>query len=234
VTGAVARAGGEVASSSSVLGLWMDGGLCAAVLQCAPQPRLRLVRPRRVILATGTHAQPPAFEDSDLPGVFAARGLLVALVEHGVLAGKQVAVLGGGPEADAVAARLGSAGMQVAPLKGPPLRAVGRGRVSALELAGGARVDCDTVAVATRRAPAAELARLLGAPLTLDPSGEQLRLSAEAHGRIADGVYAAGEVLGGDGGRPATGSAGADMDAAGAAESGRRAAEAARAEASRG
>jgi sarcosine oxidase subunit alpha len=212
VSSAVTRAGGEVVLDATVLGLWTDGGPCAALLHQGPQPRLRLIRPRRLILATGTHAEPPAFEDSDLPGVLAARGLLVALAECGVVPGERAAVLGRGPEADAVAARLAAAGMQAVRVSGVPLRAVGRGRLDGVVMSGGARVECDTLAVATPRAPAAELARLVGAALTLDASGDAFHLSAGEGGRIAPGVYVAGEVLGA-------------MDAAAAVESGRRSAE---------
>lgn len=222
VAGAIARAGGEVALGATVTGLWTDGGLCAVLLEDAPPPRLRLVRPNRVIIATGTHAQPPAFEDSDLPGVLAARGLLVALAEHGTVPGERVAVLGSGPEADAVAARLTAAGSQVARAGTAPLRAIGRGRLAstlaAIELADGTRLDCDALAVATARAPAAELPRLLGARMTFDAGSGNFQVSAGERGRVAATVYAAGEVLGA-------------MDAAAAAESGRRAAEAALAEA---
>jgi sarcosine oxidase subunit alpha len=221
VAAAVASRGGELALATTVLGLWTDGGLCAALLQHGPEPRLRLVRPCRVVLATGTHAEPPAFEDSGLPGVHAARGLLVALAEHGVVPGERVALLGAGAEPDATAARLSAAGMAVSRVRGEPVRATGRGRLAALELAGGARLECDALAVATPRAPAAELARLLGATLTLDPAGGGLRLAADERGRVAPGVFLAGEVLGA-------------VDGAAAAESGRRAAEAARAEARRG
>jgi sarcosine oxidase subunit alpha len=226
---AVARSGGEISLGSPVLGLWTDGGPCAGLLQYGPRPRLRVIRPRTVILATGTHAQPPAFEDSDLPGVLAARGLLVALAEHGTVPGERAAVLGGGPEADAVSARLGAAGMQVVRVRGEPLRAFGRGRVAGLELPGAARVECDTVVVATARAPAAELPRLLGAPMTFDDALGGFRLEVGADGRIAAGVHVAGEVLaGGRGGERR------EMTASEAAESGRRAATAALSEVGRG
>jgi sarcosine oxidase subunit alpha len=212
--------GGEFVAGASVLGLWTDGGLCAPI---RPHGRaaLRLVRPRVAILATGTHAQPPAFEDADLPGVLAARGLLVALAEHGAVPGERGAVLGSGPEADAVAARLAAAGMEVARVPEEPARALGRARVSGLVLGGGARVECDTVAVATPRAPAAELPRLFGAELTFDAAAGEYRLVTGDHGRVGGGVFAAGEVTGA-------------MDAREAAESGRRAAMAAQAEVHRG
>jgi len=110
----VRSAGGEVAPGAVALGLWPDpGGARAAVSQRGEPPRLRLVRAARVILASGTWAQPPLFERNDLPGIYGARGLLVALAEDGVVPGERAAVLGAGPEAEATAARLQAAGMRV-------------------------------------------------------------------------------------------------------------------------
>jgi thioredoxin reductase len=72
------------------------------------------------------------------------------------------------------------------------------------------------VAVVQPPAPATDLARLLGAPTTFDPAARAFAVVADAAGRTAvPGLFAAGEVTGA-------------MDAAAAAEAGRRAGEAAR------
>jgi sarcosine oxidase subunit alpha len=77
-------------------------------------------------------------------------------------------------------------------------------------------VPCDTVAVVEPPAPATDLARLLGAPVGWDEAARAFAVTADARGRTAvPGLFAAGEVTGA-------------MDAAGAAEAGRRAGEAAR------
>jgi sarcosine oxidase subunit alpha len=123
-------------------------------------------------------------------------------------------VLGAGPEAEAVAARLEAAGMQAELVSGEVARGRGGRRLAALELADGRRIRCDTLAVATPRMPAAELAREVGAALELDAATGAFRVRPEADGRIADGCWAAGEVTG-------------PMDAAEAAQAGRRAGEAA-------
>lgn len=212
---AVAAAGGEVASGAAVLGVWPDeGGTRAAVAQAGEPPRLRLVRAERVVLASGTWAQPPVFERNDLPGVFGARGLMVALSEDGVVPGERAVVLGAGAEADAVAARLGAAGMKVEAVAGEVARGRGGRRLAAVELRDGRTVRCDTLAVATPRMPAAELAREVGAALELDPASGAFRVRAEAGGRIAQGFWAAGELTG-------------PCSAAEAVEAGRRAGEAA-------
>lgn len=211
VAGAVRRAGGEVAAGATVLGLWPDSaGRLAAVAERGPPQRLRLVRAPRWVLASGTWAQPPLFEGNDLPGIVAARGLLAALAEDGVVPGERAAVLGEGPEAEAVAARLREAGMAAERVEGEVERARGGRRLGGLLLAGGRRLRCDTLAVATPRLPATELARQAGAGLELEPATGLFHVRAGTAGAVAPGVRVAGEVAG-------------PCGAAEAAEAGRRA-----------
>jgi sarcosine oxidase subunit alpha len=217
VAEAVRRAGGEVAVSSAALGLWRDGGRpLVAVHADAPSPRLRLVRADRIVLCTGGTPQPPFFENADLPGVLAGRGLAAALAEDGVVPGERAAILGSGPEAEALAAALGSAGMTAEVVPGEVARARGRTRVSGLVLADGSRVDCDTVAVATIPAPACELARQAGARVAFDAALGAFAVRADPVGSTGvDGLWVAGEATG-------------PCSAAEAALAGRRAGEAAR------
>jgi len=216
VTARVADAGGEVALGAPVLGLWRDGGATLAALsQGGPPPRLRLVRPRAIVVATGGTAVPAQLEDGDRPGFLWGRGLAVALAEHGTVPGRRAAILGAGSEAQALSARLEAAGMAVE-LIPSAVRALGRSRVRALLVEGGARVDCDTVAVVGPPAPATDLARHLGAPAPFDPSCAAFALAVDRRGATGvEGLFAAGEVTGA-------------MDGAAAAEAGRRAGEAAR------
>jgi sarcosine oxidase, subunit alpha len=212
----VRAAGGEIAAGATVLGLWRDGGTPVAALACdvgggAP----RLVRPARVVLCAGGHPQPPALEDGDRPGVYGARGLAIALAEHGVVPGRRAVVLGAGTEADAVAAVLARAGMEVSRHDAGDGRVRGRARVRGLELPGGRRIPCDTIAVAGPPAPATDLARALGATVRFDPASGAFAVEVDRDGRTAvPGLLAAGEVTGA-------------MDAARAADAGRRAGEAA-------
>jgi sarcosine oxidase subunit alpha len=213
----VVGAGGEIAARTTVLGLWRDGGSPLAGLDAeAPPRRLRLVRPERIVVASGGHPQPPALADGDRPGVYGGRGLAAALAEHGVVPGRRAVVLGEGAEPEALAARLVAAGMEVRRVPSAEgARVLGRARVRALELAG-ERILCDVVAVANPPAPATELARELGAEVVLDPAAGVFALRVSSDGRTTvPGLFGAGEVTG-------------PMDAAGAAESGRRAGEAAR------
>ncbi|BDG01735.1 2Fe-2S iron-sulfur cluster-binding protein [Anaeromyxobacter oryzae] len=211
----VAAAGGEVALGATVLGLWRDGGAPLALLRVDGEPpRLRLVRPARIVLCVGGAPQPPPLEDGDRPGVFGARGLLAALAEHGVVPGRRAAVLGTGPEPALAAARLREAGMVVEEVAHVEGRILGRARVRGLQLSRG-RVLCDTIAVATPPAPQTELARALGAEVRLDAACDAFAVAVDPAGRTrVPGLLAAGEVTGA-------------MAARGAVESGRRAGEAA-------
>jgi sarcosine oxidase subunit alpha len=214
VAGSVAGVGGEVVTGTVAIGLWRDGADALVALTTREGHRIRVVRAPRAVLGGGTWAQPPVFENNDLPGIHAARGLLVALAEDGVFPGERAVVLGGGAEADATAANLASAGMGVERATVEVARARGGRRLAAVDLADGRRVRCDTLAVATPRMPAAELAREAGAELELDPATGAFRVKPGPDGAVAPGIWAAGELCG-------------PCSAAEAALAGRRAGEAA-------
>jgi sarcosine oxidase subunit alpha len=218
VAARVAAAGGQVALGAAVVGLWHDGGAPLAVLDADRPPRLRLVRAARIVLCPGGDPQPLAVPGGDRPGVFAARGLAVALAEHGVVPGARVAVIEGAGEARALAELLAAAGSaveQVTAADAARARVRGRGRVRALALPRG-DVACDTVALAGPPAPSTDLARALGAGLSFDAAAGAFAVRAGQDGATGvSGLLAAGEATGA-------------MDAARAAEAGRRAGEAAR------
>jgi sarcosine oxidase subunit alpha len=195
--GAVRGAGGDVACATTALGTWRDGTrLVVALLVAGDPPRLRLVRPDRLVLATGSSALPPLFPRNDRPGVYAARGLLCALAESGAVPGERAVVLGRGPEAAATADRLGAAGMEVARVE-EVAEALGGRRLSGVVLPGGRRVACDTLAFAGPRAPASDLARTAGAEVALDAESGGFAVRAGVAGETSvPGVWVAGEVTG--------------------------------------
>lgn len=216
VVDAIRRAGGELATGTQACGIWHDGGAPLAVLHAeGPPQRVRLVRPRAIVLCPGAHPLPPAIPGGDRPGVLAARGVATLLADHGVLPGTRVVVVGAGDEAERLAAALAAAGAGAEPVPSAEGgRLAGRARVHALVLPG-RRLRCDAVAV-FGAAPAIELARALGASARWDPGLGALVLAAGPRGETGvGGLFAAGEVCG-----PAS--------AAAAAEAGRRAGEAAR------
>jgi sarcosine oxidase, subunit alpha len=209
----VARAGGEVVTSAVVLGLWLDAGTPLAGIRVdGPAPRLRLIRPARIVLCAGGHPQPPGVPGDDRPGVLGARGALAALAEDGVVPGERIAVIGGEAERDAVAARLAAAGVEAEVIATPPREILGGARVEAI-LVGDRRVRCDAALVTGPPAAATELGRHLGAEVALDSGSGAFAIRVDRTGRTGvPGLLAAGEVTGA-------------MDAAAAAEAGRRAGE---------
>jgi sarcosine oxidase subunit alpha len=216
VADTVARSGGELATGTEVVGLWHDGGSPLALLHTeGPPRRVRLARPRVVVLCNGAHPLPPSIPGGDRPGVLAARGVATLLFEHGVLPGRRVLVAGSDPEAAQLAAVLSAAGGGADTL--PTLdgaRLVGSSHPRAVIVAG-RRIPCDAVVV-TGAAPALELGRALGAPVGWDGARAALALVCGPHGQTGvPGLFAAGEVC-------------APASAADAAEAGRRAGEAAR------
>ncbi len=211
----VRAAGGELALEACVAGAWRDRE--EHVLLVAEQDPLRpprLVRTRRVVLATGSSALPPLFPRNDLPGILAERGLAHALAEDGLVPGARAIVLGTSPEGSALAQRLARAGMDVRAAEAA-VAVRGASRVSELVLAGGERLACDTVVWAGERAPASQLGRAMGAPARWLGGAGGWALAIRPTGETAvPGLFAAGEVTGG-------------MTAAEAALSGERAGEAA-------
>jgi sarcosine oxidase, subunit alpha len=216
VSAAVVAAGGEVALGTTAVGLWHDGGEPVCLLVSQAPARTRLVRSARIVVCTGGHARPPVFEGADLPGVFSGRALVLALAENGVVPGKSLAVLEGGPEGAAIAERFRAAGMDAVHLDAPPLLATGRRRVASLRLADGTELRCDTVAQGAPPAPAPDLLRALGVGVDWDPALAAFAPRVSPGGTTSrPGLFAAGEVA-----RPVT--------AAEAAAWGRRAGETAR------
>ena len=198
VASLVAAAGGEVATSFAALGVWPDGGspLVALKSESPGEAALRLVRAPRLVVATGSVAQPPLVAGNDLPGVLAARGVLCALQEHGIVPGERAVVLGGGDEAEAVAGALRAAGMEAR--SAPEVVALrGARRVTAARLPGGERARCDTLVFAGARAPMSLLARQAGAAVAPDPSSGGWRVVVDGDGATSLAwLRAAGEVTG--------------------------------------
>jgi len=156
---------------------------------------VEVVTARTLVLAPGAHDGVLAFEGNDVPGVMSARAAC-HLLARGVTVGKRVVVVtvdGGGPYGAVYARASPSARV----LHGTLLRASGSGRVKAVTIAtpeGPLRVSCDALLVDAPRAPAYELCAQAGADLSHEPRGFVVR--PRAGGRIRDGVFAVGEVVG--------------------------------------
>ena len=156
-----------------------------------------IVEARALILACGAHDGALAFEGNDLPGVLSARaaGWLLA---RGILVGAEIAVVvseGGGPFG-ASFANAAKAHAKVHLLTGEPLSVRGTSRPRGVRVRtpkGEREVDADAVVIDAARSPAYELCEQAGASLVHEPRGFVVRAE---RGRIADGIWATGEVCG--------------------------------------
>lgn len=172
-----------------------DGSGHVTALLVGPE-RTLVARAAAVVLATGRHDATPSFPNNDLPGVFSARAALFCW-QHEVLVGKRIALVGAGRFADRMSELMGGA-VELVPLEASSvLRAIGRERVSAVEVeAFGAkrRIKVDALAFDGPGAPSFELAVQAGASVDFQPSSGYFP-RADADGLVAERVYLAGGAL---------------------------------------
>lgn len=198
MTKAATSAGAHLLPRTSVLSLSRepdDGSGRVTALLVGPA-RSYVARCQAVLLATGCHDAVPAFPNNDLPGIFSARAALLAW-QNDVLVGNRVALLGSGRYVDVLAAQLQGAVELVQLDAASVVRAIGRERVTGVEVRtadGSRRIKVDAIAFDGPGAPSFELAVQAGAQVDFEPSsGYHPR--ADAHGGVAPGVFVAGAQL---------------------------------------
>lgn len=187
---AAARVGGRVTLKLGTTA----AGVFGRDLLVAGDAGAEVVTPRTLVLATGAHDGVLAFEENDAPGVMSARAA-GRLLGHGVLPGERIVVAvadGGGPFGDAFVRAHPAATL----VRGSPCGVKGTGRVREWTFAtakGDVKHKADVLVVDAPRAPAYELCAQAGAALEHSPWG--FRVLSDG-GRLADGVFAVGEVVG--------------------------------------
>lgn len=185
------------------------GGLYGRDLLVVGPEGAAIVEAAALVLACGAHDGALAFEGNDVPGVMSARaaGWLLA---RGVLVGERIVVVvpaGGGPFGVAFARALGEAcdaaklpveeRPEVVLIHGELVGVRGSTRAKSVVVRtaeGEEELEADAVLVDAPRSPAYELPEQAGAELAHEPRGYVVR--AEASGRVAEGVWAVGEVRG--------------------------------------
>ena len=178
--------------STGVFGVYPIDGIVAAMTRGSPQV-LRTFEPRHTVLATGATEPMLPFENNDVPGVVAARGLLGLLQRTGLRPAGPVLVVGDGDEATQVAQQLEAELVSLQDV----ITVHGGTAVESLEVRG-RRIDCRLVAVAPTPAPASDLARQAGAQVRFNGAG--FEVIRDRDGAVAAGnpgqLWAAGEVAG--------------------------------------
>jgi sarcosine oxidase subunit alpha len=152
--------------------------------------RTLLVRAQCVVLATGKHDAVPAFPNNELPGVFSARAALLAW-RNDVLVGSRIALVGSGRYSEVLMQQMSGAVELLALDEASVVRAVGRERVTGVEV----RTDDKTrrhkvnaLVYDGRGAPSFELAVQAGASVDFE-AGAGYSPRADAEGRVADRVF---------------------------------------------
>jgi sarcosine oxidase subunit alpha len=165
---------------------------------------------RRFLYATGSADQNLPFPDNDRPGIISARACGRLAFQHGIRAGRRIAIVGDEAYGDRLATGLLAAGISPADLaRIPDPRAIhgvsGATRLRGLTLgpvagSGGgasAHLSVDAIAVAARPAPASELPRQHGAEVLFDLARGGFATIIDAEfGTTIPGVLACGDVTG--------------------------------------
>jgi len=172
-----------------------DGTGRISVLVVTSQKTL-LLRCQAVLLATGSHDAAPAFANNDLPGIFSARAALLAW-QNDVLIGSRIGIVGNGRYAARLLEQVQGAAQLVQLDAESVLRAVGRERVSGVEIhgeTGARRIKLNALAFDGPGAPSFELAVQGGASVDFDPTAGYFP-RADAHGRVAERLFVPGRDL---------------------------------------
>lgn len=183
--------GARLLSRASVLSLSREpddgtGRLTALIVDAE---RTYVARCTAVVLSTGKHDAAPAFPNNDLPGIFSARAALWAW-RADVLLGRRLAVVGSGRFAARLLQQMSGA-VDVVPLdEASIVRAIGRERISGVEVRteqGNRRIKVDALAFDAPGAPSFELAVQAGASVDFDPRAGFFPRTRDG-GEVADGV----------------------------------------------
>jgi sarcosine oxidase, subunit alpha len=196
-----AAPGIEVLTNTVVAGRY-DDNWTAVVRRGLPGGAEQLIKARAKVLvvAPGLIERPYVFQGNDVPGVLLATAARRLIRLHAVRPGQRAVVLTANPDGDAAVADLRQAGVEIARVAdardgGDIVRVLGHRGVRAVELAGGARVECDLVVTAVGWTAPASLLSMAGSHPVYDP--QAARFFARD---LPDGVLAAGGIAG-DGSR---------------------------------
>jgi sarcosine oxidase, subunit alpha len=188
-----ARAGGaRLLSQASVVALSREpedgtGRLSALIVGAGVT---RVARCRAVLLATGAHDAVPAFPNNDLPGVFSARAALQAW-RSDVLLGSRIALVGSGRFAAALVEQMSGAVELVQLDPESVVRAIGRERVTSIEVRAGAgkrRIRVEALVFDGPEAPSFELAVQGGGSVDFQPPAGYFP-RADERGQLAERLF---------------------------------------------
>jgi sarcosine oxidase, subunit alpha len=152
--------------------------------------RTLLLRCQAVLLATGRHDAAPAFPNNDLPGIFSARAALFAW-QNDVLIGSRIGIVGSGRYAARLVEQVQGAAELVQLDAESVLRAIGRERISGVEIRTDdttRRIKLNALAFDGPGAPSFELAVQGGASVDFQV-GVGYFPRASANGLVAERLF---------------------------------------------
>jgi sarcosine oxidase, subunit alpha len=195
LSSAARAAGARLLPQSGVLALSREpedgSGRITALVVSAQQTSV--LRCQAVLLATGRHDAVPAFPNNDLPGIFSARAALFAW-QNDVLVGSRVAVVGSGRYASRLVEQLAGAVALFELDAASVVRAIGRERVSGVEVRNGdgsRRLKVNALVFDGPGAPSFELAVQGGASVDFDPNAGYFP-RADDDGLVAERLFVMG------------------------------------------
>jgi sarcosine oxidase subunit alpha len=188
----------EVLVDSVVAGRYDDNWI-SVVQRGLPRVDERLVKARAksLVVAPGLIDRPYVFAGNDLPGVMLGTAARRLVNLYAVRPGRRAVVLTANPEGDAAAADLRRAGVDVACVVRPQdgvdvRRALGRGRVTGVELTDGRRIECDLLVTSVGWTAPTSLLNMAGNRPWYDASAARFRPGDD----LPDTVLATGGVVG--------------------------------------
>lgn len=173
------------------------GGIYGRDLLVAGEDGVEVVEAKALVLACGAHDGALAFQGNDVPNVMSARAA-GWLLNNGVLVGERIAVViptDGGPFGESFA-RAAASHARIHVIHGEPISIRGSSRASGVRVRtskGERETDADVVLIDAPRSPSFELCQQAGAVLVPEARGFVVQTD---DGKIADGVWATGEVCG--------------------------------------
>ncbi|RJN31929.1 2Fe-2S iron-sulfur cluster-binding protein [Nesterenkonia natronophila] len=189
----------EVLTNATVAARY-DGNWCA-VVQRDPEPgmpeRILKTRTQSLVVAPGLIERPYVFAGNDLPGVMLSSAARRLIGLHAVAPGERAVVLTANPEGDAAVEDLRRAGIEVAQVVdartgGDVLRARGRKRLQAVELADGTTVEADLLVTATGWTAPTSLLNMSGVVPNYVPQAARFLPGAQP----GAGIYGTGGLVG--------------------------------------
>ena len=189
----------EVLTDSVVLGRY-DGNWMGVLQRGRPDVHERLVKARAksLVVAPGLIERPYVFAGNDVPGVLLSTAVRRLINLYAVKPGSRAVVFTANPDGDAAVVDLRRAGVEVvhvedARLGGDVVRVVGRRGVEAVEVAGGARYDCDLLVTAVGWTAPASLLTMAGDVPGYDRTAARFRPYPD---RLPADVLATGGIMG--------------------------------------